>query len=147
MNRRAIVLCVCLALAALLGWSGAAKALDPAAFAEAILGFRLVPHPVAVALALYLPWLELFVAAALLVPRWRAGALWVAAVLLALFALLWAVTWLRGLDVSCGCFGGQGRSSAAWSLARAALLAAASWFALFLSAPNHRRPPAGPFVT
>jgi len=111
-------------LAGVLVWAGVMKTLNPAAYAESIIGFRLVPWPVAVLVALYLPWLELVVAMGLLVPRWREGALWIATGLFTGFALLWAVTWARGIDASCGCFGGSGNGSAAWPLVRAILLAA-----------------------
>lgn len=119
-----------LALAALLAWAGVLKALDPAAFAEAIQGFRLTTVPVAAALALYLPWLELLLAAGLLAPRWRSGALLVTTVLFAAFTALWMVTWLRGIDVACGCFGGAGHTPAAWGFVRALIPAFAAGWAL-----------------
>ncbi|MFA6287910.1 MAG: MauE/DoxX family redox-associated membrane protein [Opitutaceae bacterium] len=114
-------------LAIVFGWAGATKVADPSAFANSITGFRLVPWPVGVALALYLPWLELIIAAALLVPRWRQSALLLAAVLSTIFVVVWAITWARGLDVSCGCFGGQGTTNAAWALLRAILLSGFAW--------------------
>lgn len=116
----------CLLLAAVLAWAGALKVVDPAQFAGGIMNFRLVPWPVAAALALYVPWLELLVAGGLLMPRWRGGALLVATVLFAVFAAIWAVSWARGLDVACGCFGGEGRASSAWALARTLALTAVS---------------------
>jgi len=82
---------------------------------------------VGVALALYLPWLELIIAVALFVPRWRQSALLLAAVLSTLFVVVWAITWTRGLDVSCGCFGGQGATNAAWAFFRAILLSCFAW--------------------
>lgn len=119
-----------LILAALLAWAGILKALDPAAFAEAIQGFRLTPVPVAAALALYLPWLELLLAAGLLLPRWRSGALLVTTALFAAFTVLWAITWLRGLDPACGCFGGGGHTPAARGFVRALVAALAAGWAL-----------------
>ncbi len=127
MTRRWLTV-LCWVLSGLLVWAGIVKALNPAAFAENIMGFRLVPWSIAVGLALYLPWLELMTALALLLPRWRAGALLITAMLFTGFALLWAITWGRGIDVTCGCFGGGGSSSAIWSLARAVVLAAGAWF-------------------
>lgn len=114
-------------LAIVFGWAGATKVTDPSAFANAIAGFRLVPWPVGVALALYLPWLELIVAITLLVSRWRQSGLLLAAVLSTVFVVVWAITWTRGLDVACGCFGGQGATNAVWALLRAILLSVFAW--------------------
>lgn len=119
-----------LVVAAVLGWAGTVKALDPSAFATSIMGFRIVPWPVAAGLALYLPWLELFVAAGVLVPRWRGGALVLATALFAAFAVIWAATWWRGIDVACGCFGGAGRTPAGWALARVTAVALLSGWLL-----------------
>lgn len=120
-----------LVLAAVLAWAGALKVQDPAAFAGSIMNFRIVPWPAAAALAHYLPWLELLVACALFFPRrTRRGALLAATVVFAGFAVLWAVTWARGLDVACGCFGGEGRASASWALVRVTVLAAMAAWAL-----------------
>lgn len=117
-------------LAVVLVWAGSLKALNPGEFAENIMSFRLVPRSVAAGLAFYVPWLELTVAAGLVVPRWRAGALLITSVLMTVFVAVWAITWIRGVDVSCGCFGEAGRSPAAWSLVRALLFALISWVAL-----------------
>jgi peptidoglycan/LPS O-acetylase OafA/YrhL len=97
------------------------------ALAESIAGFNIVPWSVAVAGAFYLPWLELVVGVGLLVPRWRVGAAWVAALLFTGFALLWVLTWARGINVACGCFGSGGETSIALGLARAAGLAVMGW--------------------
>lgn len=119
-----------LLIAGVLVWAGASKALDPAQFAESLNGFRLAPWPAVAALALYVPWLELASALSLWVPRWRVGALLVATVLFVVFTAVWAITWARGIDVSCGCFGGAGRTSASWALLRAAALACIAGLAL-----------------
>ena len=114
-------------LAGVLIWAGAVKALDPSALAESIMGFRLVPWPVAVAGAFYLPWLELVVGSALLVPLWREGAVRLSALLFTGFTLVWLAAWMRGINVVCGCFGGGGETSAAWGLARASGLMVMAW--------------------
>lgn len=126
------------ALAAVLIWAGGAKALAPAEMAEGIANFRLVSWPVAVGAAYYLPWLELLTGLAMLVPRWCAGAIGVAAVLFTSFAILWAVTWARGIDVTCGCFGGGGGAGPTWGFVRALALGVAAWICAFgaLGRPN-----------
>ena len=62
-------------LAAVFLYAGGLKALDPAGFALSIDNYRLLPYPVAAALALYLPWLELGSGLAMLWSRIRLGAL------------------------------------------------------------------------
>jgi putative oxidoreductase len=114
-------------LAGVFGWAGALKALDPAAFAESISGFRLVPWALGVAVAHYVPWLEMIVAVAVVTKRWRRAGLVIAGLLLSVFMVIWAITWARGLDVACGCFGGSGSTSAAWALLRVSLLAGLAW--------------------
>lgn len=105
-------------LAALFALAGALKLADPAAFAADIGNYRLLPVPFAAALALWLPWFELALAAALLMPRWRReGALLAAGLLLVFCAALGSVLW-RGIDLECGCFGRGNPASPAWALAR-----------------------------
>ena len=122
----------CLILSGVLGWSGVVKALDPEAFAVAVGNFQLVGGVTARAVAYYLPWMEIALAVGLCLPRWRTAALGLAAGLLTAFAILWAVTWARGLNVECGCFGGTGTTSAAWAFTRVSLLAGLAWVALAL---------------
>ncbi len=117
-------------LATVLAWSGLAKVADPAALASAIQGFRLVDERVAWVLAHYVPWLELVLAAALLTKRWRAGALVLAGALFTVFAIAWLLAWGRGLNVSCGCFGGEGHGgtgSTVIGALRALALATIAW--------------------
>jgi hypothetical protein len=98
-------------LAALLAYAGASKLLDPSAFAEDIQNYRALPDAWAGALALGLPVLELVVALGLLVPSHASGASLLSGALLLGFALAMAQAKLRGIDLECGCFGGQSRVS------------------------------------
>jgi hypothetical protein len=49
-------------LAAVFIYAGAVKALDPVQFASDIDNYKILPWPVSVALAFYLPWLEILCA-------------------------------------------------------------------------------------
>ncbi|CAM2981887.1 MauE/DoxX family redox-associated membrane protein [Rariglobus hedericola] len=122
--KRIIHLILCAMIGGVLAWAGAIKVLNPAAFAESIMGFNLVPWPVAVGLSHYLPWLELTVAVALWISGSRVGALMVSALLFTGFSMILAITWWRGIDVTCGCFGTSTQTTVAWACLRAALLAA-----------------------
>lgn len=94
-----------IAVGALFVYAGILKVLDPAQSATDIANFRLLPHTAAVALALYLPWLEIFCGTALAFRKFHGGALLLltAMTLVFFFALVSAKA--RGLDISCGCFG------------------------------------------
>ncbi len=96
-----------LAFGALFLWSGIAKIKDPISFAEAIRNYRLIGDPFAVALAHFLPWLEVFAGAAVMWERLRQGAAALLTGMLVVFTLGILSAWLRGLDITCGCFGGE----------------------------------------
>ena len=110
-------------------FAGISKALDPGAFALAITRYRLVPWWFAVALALYLPFLEIIAASALAFRSTRPPALFVLLLLTLIFtaALGWAE--LRHLDISCGCLG-QSPTGLRFALLRNSLLLAGIGFLL-----------------
>src|SRR5437016_13837258 len=56
-------------------YAGAIKALDPVQFANDIDNYKILPWPVSVALAFYLPWLEIFCGFALVLRLCYRGAL------------------------------------------------------------------------
>jgi uncharacterized membrane protein YphA (DoxX/SURF4 family) len=118
------------ALAAVLVYAGAVKALDPAAFARAIEHYRLLPHPLPAVVAVYLPWLEIACGAALFWPRLRRGALMLSLALCLLFCAVIASAMVRGLDISCGCFGSGGVEGASigLSLVRSMFLVLIAWW-------------------
>ena len=98
-------------IAAILGAAflvaGALKAWDPAGFAVDIQNYRIpfLPWVGGALLALYLPWLEIVCGLALMARIGYRGALAMTAALLVIFLAAIASTRLRGLDISCGCFG------------------------------------------
>ncbi len=100
-----IVLLASLAFGALFVWSGIAKVKNPISFAEAVRNFRIVGDPVAPALAHFLPWLEVFAGLGAMWERTRQGAVALLTLLLLGFTVAVASAWVRGLDISCGCFG------------------------------------------
>lgn len=81
------------------------KILHPADFAENIFNYQAVPDALINPTAVFLPWLELILGLAMLfVSRYRLPAAWLALVLLVFFTILVAITVMRGIDISCGCF-------------------------------------------
>lgn len=86
-------------------WAAIPKLQDPVAFSVSIEGYRVVSGSMALWAAIILPWLELVVALGLITPWLRQASASTMVVLLALFITLHASAWIRGLDISCGCFG------------------------------------------
>ncbi|MBM4157037.1 MAG: DoxX family protein [Lentisphaerae bacterium] len=104
MPARPVALAARLALGAVFVVAAAPKIADPGAFAWAVARYDLAWVP-AGAVAVFLPWLELFAGLAILaVPALRRGGLAWAALLLGGFAVAGAAALLGGLSIPCGCF-------------------------------------------
>jgi putative oxidoreductase len=100
------------ALAGIFIYAGALKAFDPVQFASDIDNYKLLPWPVSVALAFYLPWLEIFCALGLVFRFFYRGALSILSASIAVFTLATIAAKARGVDITCGCFG---HASQHWS--------------------------------
>ena len=94
-----------LLVAAVFIYAGIVKIAAPVRFATEIANYHTVPWPVAVGLAFYLPWLELVCGLALLLAPFARGARSILLALTLLFMFVSIAAKLRGLQVSCGCFG------------------------------------------
>jgi putative oxidoreductase len=99
-------------LAGIFIYAGVVKAIDPVQFASDIDNFKILPWPVSVALAFYLPWLEIFCALGLVFRFLYRGALTLLITLMVVFTLAITAAKVRGLDITCGCFG---HASQHWS--------------------------------
>lgn len=96
-----------LAFGSLFLWSGVGKIKDPISFAEAVRNYRLIGDPWAAAAAHLIPWLEIFAGGAVMWDRMRQGAAALLTLLLFGFTLAIISAWIRGLDITCGCFGSE----------------------------------------
>ena len=108
--------------------AGALKLGDPTAFATEIANYSFMPQ-LAPWLAVTLPAAEIVVGAALLVApwRWRRAASLAAMGLLVMFTVAIVHVVRAGINVECGCFGGNTGPVTAWTAARdLALLALAA---------------------
>jgi putative oxidoreductase len=94
-----------LALATIFIYAGVTKVLAPVRFAADIRNFHLLPQTATLPLAFYLPWLEVLCGVALLVPWFYRGSMLVLLVLAFVFVIALMTARIRGIDVSCGCFG------------------------------------------
>ena len=85
---------------------------NPADFARDIDNFKILPWPISVALAFYVPWLEIICALGLVFRFLYRGALSILIASIVLFTLAIIAAKVRGLDITCGCFG---HASQHWS--------------------------------
>lgn len=100
--------------------AGLPKLTSPAAFAEVIGAYGLLPDSLLLPAAILLPVTELAAAALLLIGR-TAG-LWLTTLLMVLFIAVLGYGIHLGLDIDCGCFGPEDPEHHAFSGLRTALL-------------------------
>jgi putative oxidoreductase len=93
-------------------YAGVLKALDPIRFASDIDNHKILPWAISVRLAFYLPWLEILCGLALVARRLYLGGLSILTALVSIFILATIAAKIRGLDITCGCFGHAGKN---WS--------------------------------
>ena len=86
-------------------YAGVIKAMDPIAFANDIDNYKILPWPLVVRLAFYLPWLELLCGLALILRFFYRGGLFILTGLTFVFIAASVIAKVRGLDITCGCFG------------------------------------------
>jgi putative oxidoreductase len=96
-------------------YAGIIKAIDPTGFANDIDNYKILPWFISVCLAFYLPWLEIFCGLAVILRRIYVGGLSILAGLVSTFILATIAAKVRGLDITCGCFG---HASKNWSFTR-----------------------------
>jgi hypothetical protein len=93
-------------------YAGALKALNPIRFASDIDNYKILPWTISVGLAFYIPWLEIFCGLALITRRLYLGGLSILTALVSIFLIATIAAKIRGLDITCGCFG---HASKNWS--------------------------------
>jgi putative oxidoreductase len=130
----ALLVALRVGLGALLLYAAATKIPDVAAFAESVANYRLLPPALVPGVAAAVIGVELVAGALLVVGRYTRAAALVASVLLAVFTAGLAQALLRGIDLRCGCFGGEEPATWLTVLRDVAMLAAA--IAVFVGAPR-----------
>ncbi len=107
-----------LVFGALFVYAGAEKIMDAQAFAGIIFNYHLLPAKLVYGAAMVLPAVEVVCGLALCAGFFARGASVTLTALMAVFmgALGYAVA--RGLDVTCGCFGGAGQAVTSQTLLR-----------------------------
>ena len=143
---RYTALAIRLGFAALLLTAAIPKIIAPDEFAAAIGRYRLLPAAGSAFIAHTLPWLEAVTALGLLVGRrWLGGAWLLASGLATVFLFAVASAWLRKLDITCGCIGGNSPINGYSVLLRALflVLAARACFHACASPPTRPAEPTG----
>ncbi len=95
------------------------KIRHPAAFAQALYNYRILPGASINLVALTLPWLELLTGILLAAGIWMPGAVMLSTGLLVVFMAAMGLSIARGLNVACGCFSTNGSESLTfWTILR-----------------------------
>ncbi|TSA20500.1 DoxX family membrane protein [bacterium] len=104
LNNPHLVLLVRLFIGLLFIVSSLEKIVDPAAFAQSIASYKLLPTWLPVILATVLPWLELLCGFSVLFGAFTHGSSFLLSAMLLVFTVAVIAALVRGLDISCGCF-------------------------------------------
>ncbi len=99
-----VVVACSLGVGAVFLWASVDKIQHPAAFAQSIANYRMVPMVLLHPFAWLLPIVEAVVGVALIVGWQRRGAALLASLMTVMFIVAIATALVRGLDISCGCF-------------------------------------------
>ena len=110
-----VVLVLRVAIGVIFVVAGASKVGHAPEFAAQIAGFRLLPQAVIAPMALVLPFLEILLGGYLVVGLFTRMAAWVAVLLFAAFDGAIASAVVRGMTVSCGCFGPNDKTVTTWA--------------------------------
>ncbi|MEY2539634.1 MAG: hypothetical protein QOG67_3374 [Verrucomicrobiota bacterium] len=117
-------------------YAGVIKMLDPIRFGIDIDNFKMLPWPIAIRLAFFLPWLEILAGVALITRRLYLGGLTILTALMFVFIGATITAKARGLDITCGCFGHASKNlSFTWHMVLDLVLAA-SLLLLWRSSPQ-----------
>jgi len=109
-----LVLLLRLVLGAIFIVAGVSKIGHAIEFAQQIAAFRLLPQPVIAPMALALPFLEVLLGGYLVLGLFTRISAWISAALLLAFDGAIASAVVRGLTLSCGCFGPNDKSVTTW---------------------------------
>jgi hypothetical protein len=96
-------------------YAGVVKALAPVQFANDIDNFKILPWTIGAGLAFYLPWLEILCGLSVILRRLYRGGLSILTALILIFIGATIAAKVRGLDITCGCFG---HTSQHWSFSQ-----------------------------
>jgi cation diffusion facilitator family transporter len=116
------------------------KILNPAAFAQAVFNYQMLPAQLINLMALILPWLELILGVLLLSGIWVPGAVLGVNLLMVVFLSALIFNTARGLNISCGCFSTETTDSglSGWTVLRDVFFFCLSGYLLFVTTHMNR---------
>ncbi|MBI5593755.1 MAG: cation diffusion facilitator family transporter [Deltaproteobacteria bacterium] len=116
------------------------KILHPAAFAEVVFNYQILPSQLINLMALILPLLELILGVLLLSGIWVSGAVLGVNLLMVVFLSALIFNTARGLNISCGCFSTETTSSglSVWTVFRDVFFFCLSAYLLFVTTQANR---------
>ncbi len=100
-----ISICARMILGILFIYASWQKIADPGGFAQVIFNYQILPAELIHPAAIFLPWLELVCGLCMISGFLVRGSALILTLLLMIFISALFYSLLRGLDVSCGCFG------------------------------------------
>ncbi len=116
------------------------KIAEPRQFALDIKNYQILPEQLVNLAAIFLPWVEVGAAVALILPRTRrVGAVLITAMCLMFIASVSYAGLYKGLNIDCGCFGKNSTKAGLMTIALDVALIIATAVAVFL--PARRRSP------
>jgi cobalt-zinc-cadmium efflux system protein len=118
--KKPVIFWIRLILGAVFLVASADKIHHPAAFAQAIYNYQILPGALINIMAIVLPWVEVLLGLFLIFGFWPSGTVTLVNLLLAVFFGALVFNTARGLDVHCGCFSTstEGSPATAWYLIR-----------------------------
>ena len=84
------------------------KIRDPGSFSGNIQNSQILPYGITNLFAIFLPWVELYVGACLLLGVFVDGAAFLSTGMMVMFIIALGQALARGLDIECGCFSQEG---------------------------------------
>ena len=132
-RQRVIILAARLILGGVFVFASIDKILHPAAFAEAVYNYQILPDNLINLTAIVLPWLELVLGSLLIIGVWLPGSVLVSNLLLLTFIGVLIYNTSRGLDIHCGCFSTEPSEDplSIWTIARDAVFLVPAVYLLF----------------
>ncbi len=104
LENRSLILSARIVVGAIFLFSSIEKAYDPLAFASLVDNYKLIPFSWSLAVATFLPWIELVCGVALIFGTSFRGASLIIGSMTIVFTAAVVSGIMRDLDISCGCF-------------------------------------------
>jgi uncharacterized membrane protein YphA (DoxX/SURF4 family) len=117
---KVIILAARLILGGVFVFGSIDKIFHPAAFAESVYNYQILPDSLINLTAIFLPWMELVLGSLLIIGIWMPGTVLVSNLLLLTFIGVLIYNISRGLDIHCGCFSTEPSEDplSIWTIAR-----------------------------